>query len=58
MTAHIYLACEVCAVEFLVAATAYRARCGVVKCAGCGSTDLVLLDPGEDTGAWPAECVA
>ena len=58
MIADAYLACEVCAVELVVATTAYRARCGVVECPGCGSTALVLLDPGEDTGPWPAEGIA
>jgi hypothetical protein len=44
------LACEVCSLEFDVAVPEYRAVSGVVSCPRCGSTDLVLLDPGDDTG--------
>jgi hypothetical protein len=44
------LACEVCAREFTVAVAVYRALLGVVPCPWCGSTDLVLLDPGGDVG--------
>lgn len=54
MTAGLCLACEVCAEEFHVVTAAYRARCGIVECPLCGSTDLVLLDPGDDTGPPPA----
>jgi hypothetical protein len=50
MTASMRLACDVCGHEFLVDPPVYRARCGVVECPRCGSTDLVLLDPGGDTG--------
>jgi len=58
MTAGIYLAGEVCTVEFFVATAAYRARCGIVKSPGCGSTGLVLLDQVDDTNPWPTEVVA
>jgi len=54
MTAGLCLACEVCTEEFHVVTAAYRARCGIVECPLCGSTDLVLLDPGDDTGPPPA----
>lgn len=58
MTADIHLACEVCTEDFLVPVAAYRARCGVVECPRCGSTDLVLLDPGDDAGPRPATAAA
>lgn len=47
------LACEVCGVEFLVTVSAYGARRGIVACPRCGSTDLVVLDPGDDVGLRP-----
>jgi hypothetical protein len=56
MTAGIQLVCEICAKEFLVELRAYRALCGVVQCPRCGSTDLVLLDAGDDRGPAPAQC--
>ncbi len=49
-TAHIHLACEVCAEEFRVAISAYEARSSVVECPRCGRTDLILLDSRYDAG--------
>jgi hypothetical protein len=47
------LACEVCTKEFTVGVPVYRSLSGVVECPRCGSTDLVLLDPGDDAGPGP-----
>ena len=50
MTARFNLICEVCAEEFLVAGAVYQADPNIVHCPRCGSTDLVLLDTGDDPG--------
>ena len=55
MTASFHLACEVCPEEFLIAVAVYQANSSIVQCPRCGSTDLVLLHPGDDTGQRPAE---
>jgi Zn finger protein HypA/HybF involved in hydrogenase expression len=57
MTAPFNLVCEVCAEEFLVADAVYRANPSIVPCPRCGSTDLVLLDTGEDPGLRSAAAV-
>ena len=58
MTAPFHLVCEVCAEEFLVADAVYRASSSIVQCPRCGSTDLVLLDTGDDPGLRSAAAVA
>ena len=58
MTARLYLVCEVCAEEFLVAEPVYQADPNIVHCPRCGSTDLVLLDAGDDPGLRSAAAVA
>ena len=58
MTARFHLVCEVCAEEFLVADAVYLANPSMVQCPRCGSTDLVLLDTGDDAGLRSAAAVA
>ena len=49
MTLGIHLACQVCAEEWLVAASAHRARPMIVDCPCCGSIYLIPPDPGAGT---------
>ena len=58
MTARFHLVCEVCAEEFLVADAVYLANSSLVQCPRCESTDLVLLDTGDDPGLRSAAAVA
>ena len=58
MTARFHLVCEVCAEELLVADAVYLANSSLVQCPRCGSTDLILLDTGDDPGRGSAAAVA